>query len=338
MNARALRRALFELSASVSWVYTRVVRSCPFSLWAAGGVLVPIHVSVAWADDPVLGADTAAYPTSTLTPKPAQPARREQSNPAERAATVQSSSDSAAIQPAPVVSSTNAAKAPGVDIEFAVAALATAPRVEDVDFSANGKPLPAFPSTFRKSGTELGLGRPRMLGVEMSAYAKYRLFFAGVAGSTSWTIATDSRSGPDAKLVDTSSLGAASAALHLGIVVPIGPYSIRLGTLVGVRWFRLDTTGFAQTTCTRESPTTSPGNDGTLRSYPCPVSASARLQALIEPRLQATSPLWRDSDGNALNLNGFVGYDPFNGGVSFGLGLSLQLHVPNRASKPNVKH
>lgn len=203
--------------------------------------------------------------------------------------------------------------------EVALGALAYRPDLSRVHFSGSGVPIDGIRGrqSFDHKGSELGMQRPVLLGGDIAIRYLRRYFVLGVsgfiAGNSGGADATPIPANTEATmLVSARSLMAYGGAIDIAGALPLGPATVRLGPVTGVRAYKVDLPGFQAAECkTRRS----------RASYPCAETAGSNAQPFLQPRVSIDFAAAPQKDETVfVGLSG--GVDVF-GGASYWGGLAL---------------
>lgn len=204
--------------------------------------------------------------------------------------------------------------------EIALGALAYRPDLSRVHFSGSGVPIDGARGrqNFHHKGSELGIQRPMLIGGDLAIRYLRRYVVLGVsgfmAGNSGGADATPIPANTEATmLVSARSLMAYGGAVEIEGALPLGPATIRVGPVTGVRAYKVDLPGFQATECkTRRNRN---------RGYPCAETAGTTAQPFLQPRVSidfSTAP--EKSESFFVGLSG--GVDVFGGATYWG-GLAL---------------
>jgi hypothetical protein len=178
---------------------------------------------------------------------------------------------------------------------------------------------------FSGYGRELGIVRPRMWQLEISAHYLRRHLFLGPWAAVNIPGAADEEptNRAMASHAHLSNIRSWAVGAEVGGAVPIDRTTIRLSVLGGLRWFDMPLIGYPLETCSRSS------RYGTYR-FPCPQTATA-LVPFVQPRIAIDTTLRRAIPSLALGV--FAGADIYPA-LSATFGVTVSFRAPHDMLDP----
>jgi hypothetical protein len=200
--------------------------------------------------------------------------------------------------------------------EVAIGGTTFSPTLDRTRFTGSGT-VGGQSASFDHTGQEMGIRSPRFYGVELEVAYLRRYLALGALFNV--TVARADQGSDLQGTYDPSSLRAYSGGIDMAGVIPAGDVSIRVGPVVGLRFFETQLSGFDLTTCR--------GRRGSI--YSCPSEANSQAMPYLEPRLRID---WTPG-GTGLMIGGYAAVNVFErptigGGIVIGFKSANSTLVP----------